>query len=94
MSIQTRKADGMIRQYCQWCEDGYGHEFNPHGPWLTPTSEHLATSERLERAHNNIHHAPAILKAKVDLGGRAVALDPSSPQAAVESWRRSQGDTP
>lgn len=61
MSIQQR-PDGMIRQWCRWCENEYGHEFNPHGPWLWPTPENRATIEVAERDHDWNHHTPAILK--------------------------------
>lgn len=62
MTIQVRDVDGMMRQFCRWCEDEYGHEFNPHGPWLVPTPENRAAIERLERNHDWNHHTPSILK--------------------------------
>jgi hypothetical protein len=59
--IQVRRADGMMRQFCQWCEDEYGHEFNPHGQWMPRTSENLAAVEQAERGHDLKHHTPAML---------------------------------
>lgn len=62
MSIQIRESDGMMRQFCRWCENEYGHEFNPHGPWLPPSLENKTEIERMEREHD-WNHLPAILKA-------------------------------
>jgi hypothetical protein len=58
-----RTADGMMRQFCRWCEDEYGHEYNPHGEWMRRTSESLALVEQAERDHDLKHHTPAFLKA-------------------------------
>lgn len=57
MTIQVRQADGMMRQFCRWCENEYGHEFDPHGPWSHPRD--LATVEELEREHDLKHHSLA-----------------------------------
>lgn len=65
MTIQVRQADGMMRQFCRWCEDEYGQEFNPHGEWMRRTSENLALVEQAERDHDLNHHTPAILKGAV-----------------------------
>lgn len=61
MTIQVRQADGMMRQFCQICEDEYSHEFDPHGEWMRRTSENLALVEQAERDHD-LKHTPAFLK--------------------------------
>ncbi len=56
--VQVRKADNMIRQFCRRCENEYGHEFNPQGPWMRPTIANLALIENAEREHDQKHHTP------------------------------------
>lgn len=60
MTIQLRQADVMMRQFCQRCEDEYGHEFNPHGEWTHPRNYRLI--EQAERDHDLKHHTPAFLE--------------------------------
>lgn len=62
MTIQVRRTDGLIRQFCQICEDEYSHEFNPHGKWMHPRN--LTLVEQAERDHDLNHHTPAILKGR------------------------------
>lgn len=70
MTIQVRQSDGMMRQFCRWCEDEYAHEFNPHGEWMPPSIENHVLIEQAERDHAWNHHTPAILK------GNPVATGP------------------
>lgn len=57
--VQVRLSDGMMRQFCRWCEDEYGHEFDPHGPWLTP--DNRTAIETAGREHDLKHHTPVQL---------------------------------
>ncbi len=56
--IQVRLVDGMIRQFCRQCEHEYGGQFNPHGPWVRRTAEHMEQAQLAEREHDRTHHAP------------------------------------